>query len=67
MSQHAIRVIEEDELGRNVKRYVFAECKQCGARFWKKMPWARFCSTKCRVYYKRRPFSNASPANWPLS
>jgi hypothetical protein len=23
-----------------VKRYVFAECKQCGARFWKKMLWA---------------------------
>jgi uncharacterized protein with PIN domain len=40
MSQHAIREIEEDELGRKVKRYVFAECKQCGARFWKKMPWA---------------------------
>jgi hypothetical protein len=43
MSQHAIRVVEEDELGRKVKRYVFAECKQCGARFWKKMP-RRVCT-----------------------
>ena len=32
-------------------------CEQCRSEFWAKMPWARFCSTNCRVlsaYHKKR-------------
>ena len=32
-------------------------CEQCRSEFWAKMPWARFCSTTCRVlsaYHKKR-------------
>ena len=39
------------------KKVVASECEHCKAVFWQKRPWARFCSTTCRVlsaYHKKR-------------
>ena len=38
-------------------KFVHRNCEQCRSEFWAKMPWARFCSTTCRVlsaYHKKR-------------
>ena len=57
MAKNIWRERYKDENGREQSRYVFSHCDHCRQRFWKKMPWGRFCSTKCRVlaaYHQRR-------------
>jgi hypothetical protein len=54
-----------DEAGRKQSRYVFSHCEHCRQRFWKKMPWARFCSTKCRVAASRSEKLNVIDAVLP--
>ena len=63
MGKNIWREVYRDEAGRKQSRYVFSHCEHCRQRFWKKMPWGRFCSTKCRVYYKRRVSANATSTN----
>jgi hypothetical protein len=40
-------------------KLVHRNCKRCGETFWAKMPWALYCSTKCRMAAFRRQKATA--------
>ena len=57
---------KDQNIWRNDGKFVHRNCEQCRSEFWAKMPWARFCSTTCRVlsaYHKKRIRRCIQPAD----